>query len=165
MGFRINLNFLPAEGLLIYFSIAHSSTRSSCFFEWCLDCWQYKLKKYRGLFGIIGDVTHITMLLLAIMDDRLYREPDSHRIYLGRQQHIPQAAHPAILISKRTNQFQFILKHTTVNRQLSNTPTDFVSICLISCPSRMSECSEQLIGYLLNIEFIISCIAHFINQK
>lgn len=65
------LNFVPVKGCLIHLFIA----RINGPYEQCLDGGKHKLDKNRGLSCTVGGVDGCEILLLPVMDNRLYREP------------------------------------------------------------------------------------------
>ena len=85
---------------LIHRFITHYITQTDCFNERCFDGRGHKLNKHRGLSSVIRGIDGCIILLLAIMDDGLYREPSKGRVPFGEQQLMPQATNAAISIGK-----------------------------------------------------------------
>ena len=91
MSFRYS-EFYASAVTFVNLPIAHFIIRVDGIDEWCFDR-EHEFNEYRGFSAPLEgvDISHTT--LLAVMDDRLHRQPCESRIPFGKQQCMPGGPH------------------------------------------------------------------------
>ena len=62
---------------------------------------------------------NIVIFLLMLLYNRLYRNPCEYRFPLHQKQRLPHPPHTSITISKRMNEFKFIVKHARTDKRMN----------------------------------------------